>query len=81
MALALDGAGPWVKLRSAMDRLARRYLITGGIGIASMLTALGFVLYKASEKVSRADAVVKPAASADAGKSAAPPAASASAAK
>jgi len=64
-----------------MDKLAKRYLITGAIGIGAMVTTLGVVLFKASEKVSRADAVVRPASSVDAGKSAVPPAASASAAK
>ena len=67
---------------TAMDKLAKRYLITGAIGITSMLTALGTVLYKASEKINRADAVVKPAFSVGAVNSAVPavpPAPSASA--
>jgi hypothetical protein len=55
-----------------MNRLARRYLITGAIGIGAMLTALGVVLFKASDKVSRADSAVKPTV----GKDVRPPAAS-----
>ena len=62
-----------------MDKQAKRYLISGAIGITSMLTALGIVLFKASEKVDRADSVVRPAPIPDASQSEAPPAASASA--
>jgi hypothetical protein len=62
-----------------MDKLAKRYLITGAIGITSMFTALGIVLYKASEKINRADAVVKPAFSVGAVEPAVPPVSSASA--
>ncbi len=56
-----------------MHRLTKRYLITGVIGIGSMLAALGVVLVKASDKVARADAAVKPASSSDAHKPAIPP--------
>ena len=56
-----------------MNRLTRRYLITGAIGIGSMLAALGVVLVKASDKVARADAAVKPALSIDARKPVTPP--------
>jgi hypothetical protein len=49
-----------------MDRLTKRYLITGVIGIVAMLTALGLVLFKASEKVNRADSAVRPTPSASA---------------
>jgi len=55
-----------------MDRLAKRYLITGIIGIAAMLAALAFVLFRASEKVRRADSVVRPTIGVDADKAPGP---------
>ena len=48
-----------------MDRVAKRYLISGAIGIVSMLAALAYALLEASEKVDRADDVVRPAFSID----------------
>ena len=70
-----DGStiNPLLREGFVMDRLTRRYLITGAIGIGSMLAALAVVLIKASEKVARADAVVKPALSVDVRKPVAPP--------
>ena len=51
-----------------MHKLTKRYLISGAIGITSMLVALGVVLFKASDKVRRADAAVKPLLSSEASK-------------
>jgi hypothetical protein len=55
-----------------MNRLAKRYLITGVIGIAAMLATLGFVLLRASDKVGRADAKVTPSFGQEAKKAAVP---------
>ena len=42
-----------------MDKIAKRYLISGAIGITAMLSALGIVLYKAGSKLTAADAQVQ----------------------
>ena len=43
-----------------MDKLAKRFLISGAIGVTSMLTAFGIVAFRAGDKLRRADAVVIP---------------------